>query len=181
MNEVLSMGGRKVTVLTAVLLFGALIGSAAGVGLSTGVVRAGMNGDGSACVSAQVRCVCRAGAGSVGAALCLASGENWCVPVVEEGSSAMKEISRRGDALQAVANVAARLEALQPFLSYGPNFRPRVADELARAHRAWHIEAAGSFLVTAEIAAGLRPEADYRDRCAPEVFDRSPQVLAAVV
>lgn len=90
----------------------------------------------------------------------------------------MGEITCRGDALRAVPGVDARLVALRPATEHGPGYRRRVVDELDRARRMWEVESAGACLVTAEIAAGLRPEGDYLDRHNPDVFGRSPTTAA---
>lgn len=86
----------------------------------------------------------------------------------------MDTITRRGDALRAVDNIDARLAALSPHTEHGPGYRRRVVDELSRAHHMWEVESAGACLVTAEIAADLRPAADYPDRHNPDVYNRTP-------
>lgn len=88
--------------------------------------------------------------------------------------SGPQPISRRGDALRAVPDSDARVAALRPHTDFGPDYRPRVVDELDRARHMWEIDAAGACLVTAEIAAGLRPKSDYHDRFDPRVYGRSP-------
>ncbi|OUS97436.1 hypothetical protein [Rhodococcus sp. NCIMB 12038] len=88
--------------------------------------------------------------------------------------SAEEQITRPGDALRAVPAMEARVAALRPHTEQGPDYRRRVVDELDRARHMWEIESAGACLVTAEIAAGLRPESDYLDRHSPQVYSQSP-------
>ncbi|PCK24145.1 hypothetical protein CHR55_27275 [Rhodococcus qingshengii] len=96
------------------------------------------------------------------------------IPTVSDQEDIMSSINQRGDALKNVPNSEERLAALEQFTVCGPNYRRRVVDELSRARRMWWVESAGACLVTAEIAAGLRPSNDYQDRHTEAVYKASP-------
>ncbi|MET3803988.1 N12 class adenine-specific DNA methylase [Nakamurella sp. UYEF19] len=67
-----------------------------------------------------------------------------------------------------------RVAALRPFTVPGLDFIRQVASELAVAHNQWEPEFIGARLVTAEIAAGFRPETDFPRRFDREVWGHAP-------
>lgn len=85
----------------------------------------------------------------------------------------------REDARAAVPDFEARVERLRPFMCTGPDYKRRVVDELSDAYHAWEPESVGARLVTAEIAAGFRPESDYPNRFDETVWGVSPDADSA--
>ena len=85
----------------------------------------------------------------------------------------------REEARAGVPDFDARVDALRPFRQPGQQYVRRVHDELVSAYRQWDAESVGAFLVTAEIAAGLRPTDDYLNRYDETVWGVSPDADTA--
>lgn len=77
-------------------------------------------------------------------------------------------IATRDLARDAVPGFDTRVERLWKHRMAGPEF------ELRATFNAWEPEHVGARLVTAEIAAGLRPESDYLTRFEPETWKAIP-------